>query len=93
MINLKKISYPKSPFPLMKVDGFLSKKFCKSLKEAIEKQKEFDDLVMNGRNRINKGSNNFKKFLSSSKEAAMLYSFLNSNSTFIKFLNFFKKKN
>ena len=46
---------------------------------------------MNGRNRINKGSNNFKKILSSSKEATKLYNFLNSHSTFIKILKFLKK--
>ncbi len=92
MINLKKITYPNSSFPIIKVDDFLSKKSCNHLKKAIEKQKEFDDFVMNGRNRINKGSNNFKKFLSSSKEATKLYNFLNSHSTFIKILKIFKKK-
>ena len=90
MINLSKFSFPNSSFPLIKIDNFISKKSCGNLKKAIEKQKEFDDLVMNGRNRINKGSNNFRNFLSSSKDAKKLYNSLNSHSSFNKLLKIFK---
>ena len=45
---------------------------------------------MNGRNRINKGSNNFRNFLSSSKDAKKLYNSLNSRSTLNKLLKIFK---
>ena len=90
MINFSKSSFPNSSFPLIKIDNFISKKSCVNLKKAIEKQKEFDDLVMNGRNRINKGSNNFRNFLSSSKDAKKLYNSLNSRSTLNKLLKIFK---
>jgi len=91
MINLKKAKYPKSSFPLIKIDDLISNKLCDNLKIAIEKQKNFDDLVMNGRNRINKGSFTFKKFLSNSKSANKLYYSLNSQATFMKILKIFDK--
>ena len=89
MINLKKITYPKSSFPIIRVDNLLSDKNCDILKKAIEDQKKFDDFVMNGRNRINKGSSTFRNFLSKSKNANELYNSLNSKSTFVKILRIF----
>ena len=90
MINLKKITFPKSTFPLIKIDNFISSKLCNNLKEVIENQNNFDDFVMNGRNRINKGSNTFREFLSSSKNANKIYNSLNSRATFIKILKIFE---
>ncbi len=91
MINLKKITFPKSTFPLIKIDNFISSKVCNNLKEVIENQNNFDDFVMNGRNRINKGSNTFREFLSSSKNANKLYNSLNSRATFLKILKIFEE--
>ena len=63
MINLKKIKYPVSNFPIVVIDDFLKINTCKKIGKSILHQKNFDDQVMGGRNRINKGSDNFKKFL------------------------------
>mgnify|MGYP001197892176 CR=1 FL=1 len=89
MINLKKKTFPKASFPIIQFDNLLSAKTCNILKKAIEDQKKFDDFVMNGRNRINKGSSTFKKFLNKSRDAHKLYNSLNSKSTFIEILNIF----
>ena len=77
MINLKKIKYPVSNFPIVVIDDFLKINTCKKIGKSILHQKNFDDQVMGGRNRINKGSDNFKKFLATSIFADNLYKILN----------------
>ena len=41
----------------------ISKKDCEKLIDEIRNAKSFDDLIQGGRNRINKGSSNFKNYL------------------------------
>ena len=41
----------------------ISAKNCEIIISEIKKTKVFDDLIQGGRNRINKGSKNFKDFL------------------------------
>ena len=41
----------------------LSARDCETLINEIKKAKSFDDLIQGGRNRINKGSKNFKNYL------------------------------
>ena len=60
-LKINKIN--KSPFPLLIINNFIDKKLSKELAVEINKTKSFDDLVMNGRFRVNKGSNNFKNLL------------------------------
>lgn len=89
MIKLKKFKFPKSSFPIIQVDNLLSNSSCEKLKKDIQKQKKFDDFVMNGRNRINKGSATFNNFLNKSEISKKLYNSLNSKSTFNKILKIF----
>ena len=67
---------------------YISKKYCSKIIEELNNFNKFDDNVMDGRNRINKGSKNFKNFLNKSKNSKKIYDKLNS----IKFFNFLKKK-
>ena len=69
----------------------ISKDTCNNFVKEIQKSKAFDDTIMGGRSRINKGSQNFKKFIKSSKMINYI-----SNSTiliFIKLLKKYLKKN
>tara|TARA_B110000027_G_scaffold134222_1_gene165688 strand:+ start:4729 stop:5517 length:789 start_codon:yes stop_codon:yes gene_type:complete len=92
MIKLKNIKFPKTSFPVIQIDNLLSDSICEKLKKDIQRQKKFDDFVMNGRNRINKGSSTFKSFLEKSKNAKKIYNSLNSKSTFEKILGIFLYK-
>ena len=56
---MKKESYKQ----FVKIDNFISKNDCKKIIKEIDKFKKYDDLVMDGRKRINKGSQNFKNFM------------------------------
>ena len=92
MISLKKIKYPNSKFPIIVIDNFLSKNICEKIRTSILNQKKFDDHVMNGRNRINKGSNNFKNFIMNSFSAGKLYKSLNNKRLYEKIRIIFRKK-
>jgi len=92
MINLKKIKYPNSNFPIIVIDNFLTKKICNKIENSILKQKKYDDYVMGGRNRINKGSNNFKNFITKSFFAGKLYRTLNKKKLYEKIYNIFGNK-
>ena len=62
----------KKPYKqFIKIDNFISKKDCKKIIKEIDKFKKFDDLVMSGRKRINKGSQNFKNFMQKSKTSSL----------------------
>ena len=60
-LNFYNVSKIKAPYPIAKIDHFIDKKSCKILCTEIDKFSDFDDLVMNGRFRVNKGSNNFSE--------------------------------
>jgi len=87
----------KADFPILISQNFIDKKNCKKISNEIEKFKKFDDVVMNGRNRINKGSKNFKRFIARSKNAAKIFNILNNKKFYLdlitQFENNFKKLN
>jgi Rps23 Pro-64 3,4-dihydroxylase Tpa1-like proline 4-hydroxylase len=69
-------------FPGVVVEKFLNKNFCNKIIVELDRFNNFDDFVMSGRNRINKGSNNFQKFLENSKFAKNLFKKFNKKKTF-----------
>ena len=91
MINVNKLKKVKSNFPVMVGKGAISKKDCEKLIDEIQNAKSFDDLIQGGRNRINKGSSNFKNYLKKSKLSNKLYKQFNSQSFYKKVENRFKK--
>ena len=68
----------------IKIDNFINKKDCEKIIKKIDKFKKYDDLVMNGRKRINKGSQNFKNYLKESKTSSNFFKRINN-------LKFYKK--
>lgn len=66
-----------------KINHFINASACKKIIKEIDNFEKYDDLVMNGRKRINKGSTNFKKFLTSSTESRKFFNKINN-------LKFFK---
>ena len=92
-LNFYNANKIEAPYPIVKIDHFIDKKNCKKLCEEIGEFSDFDDLVMNGRLRINKGSDNFKKYLKNSPHLFSLFKKLNNKKTFIYMNNLLKKKN
>ena len=74
-LPLKKVN---APYSIGYIDNFLTKEYCEKLYREIELFKDYDDLVMNGRMRVNKGSNKFKNYLESSPNLNFLYDNLNN---------------
>ena len=66
MINIRKLKPIKSNFPIMIAEKAISKNTCENFVKEIQKSKAFDDMIMGGRSRINKGSQNFKNFINES---------------------------
>ena len=91
MINVNKLKKVKSNFPVMVGKGAISKKDCEKLIDEIRNAKSFDDLIQGGRNRINKGSRNFKNYLKKSTLSNKLYKQFNSQSFYKRVENRFKK--
>ena len=83
-LKLKKIN---APYPIGYIDNFLSEESCKKLFEEIYSFEDYDDLVMNGRMRVNKGSNKFKSYLEKSPNLNLLYNELNNKDFFIEMKN------
>ena len=90
MILVNKLSKVKSNFPVMVGKKALSSRDCETIINEIKKAKSFDDLIQGGRNRINKGSKNFKDYLQNSKLSRKLYNQFNSKSFYRKVENRFK---
>jgi len=65
MIQLTKLKKLENNFPVLTGDKALSKKLCDQLIKEIQDMNSFDDTIMGGRSRINKGSKNFNKYLKS----------------------------
>ena len=63
MINIGKLKKIKSNFPVLVAEKAIPKNICKNLISEISSSKSFDDIIMGGRSRINKGSKNFKIYL------------------------------
>ena len=60
----------KSNFPVLVGDNVVSKNFCNLLIKEISNSKSFDDMIMGGRSRINKGSKNFNLYIKNSVNSA-----------------------
>lgn len=56
MIQLTKLKKLENNFPVLTGDKALSKKLCDQLIKEIQDMNSFDDTIMGGRSRINKGS-------------------------------------
>ncbi len=76
LLNIKKIN--NSSFPIIIAKNFISKSVAIKFKNEIARVNNFDDLVMNGRYRINKGSKNFDNFISRSNNLKKFYSKINT---------------
>ena len=87
--NYKKI---KSDYPVVIIEKFLNKKTCDLIINEIKKFNKFDDRVMVSRNRINKGSFNFEKFITNSKISRKLYDKLNKYSSYNQMKNLLEVK-
>ena len=92
MLKINKLKKIKSNFPVIVGEQIISKKVCNSLIKEISNSKNFDDMIMGGRSRINKGSKNFNKYISSSKISKKLFATFNTESFYKKIDKKFKKE-
>ena len=83
-LNLKKID---APYSIGYIDDFLNENYCKKLFEEIYSFNGYDDLVMNGRMRVNKGSERFINYMNNSPNLKYLYECLNNQEFFIEMEN------
>ena len=63
MLRIEKLKKVKGNFPVLVGSNIIPKNICKILIEEISNSKSFDDMIMGGRSRINKGSKNFDEYL------------------------------
>ncbi len=91
MLRVEKLKKFKNNFPILVGNKAISNHFCTSLIKEISSSETFDDLIMGGRNRINKGSKNFKKYINKSKISKKLFQLFNSKKFYNKIENVFKK--
>ncbi len=79
--NLVKVN---APYPIAYIDEFLDNSECKKLFDEICAFKSYDDLVMNGRMRVNKGSKKFQDYIDNSPNLSKLYKRLNNKELFLE---------
>jgi Rps23 Pro-64 3,4-dihydroxylase Tpa1-like proline 4-hydroxylase len=91
MLSTKKLKKIKSNFPVLVGDNVVSKNICNLLIKEISNSKSFDDMIMGGRSRINKGSKNFNLYIKNSINSAKLFKLFNSKSFYKKIENLFTK--
>jgi hypothetical protein len=91
MLRIEKLRKVKGNFPVLVGSNIIPKNICKILIEEISNSKSFDDMIMGGRSRINKGSKNFDKYIKQSKISKKLFKLFNSKS-FIRKLKIYSKK-
>ncbi|MDC3074706.1 2OG-Fe(II) oxygenase [Candidatus Pelagibacter sp.] len=91
MLRVEKLKKFKNNFPILVGNEAISNHFCTSLIKEISSSETFDDLIMGGRSRINKGSKNFKKYINKSKISKKLFQLFNSKKFYNKIENVFKK--
>ena len=91
MLSTNKLKKIKSNFPVLVGDNIVSKKICNLLIKEISNSKSFDDMIMGGRSRINKGSKNFNSYIKNSVNSAKLFKLFNSKSFYKKIENIFIK--
>ena len=92
MLKIEKLKKIKSNFPVLIGSNIIPKNICKTLIKEISSSKSFDDMIMGGRSRINKGSKNFDKYIQNSKVSKKIFKLFNSKSFYKKIENMFKKK-
>ena len=92
-LNFKKGKLVKAPYPIVLFNNFILAKECKKICKEIEKFSEFDDLVMSGRYRVNKGSNRFSDYLKKSPYLESLYNQLNNQKIYLKISKILNKNN
>ncbi len=83
-MKIKKVQTIDSSYPVLIFDNFIDKNLCDHLKKSIIAEKTYDDFVMSGRNRINKGSNRFENFVNNSYKIKNFYKMLNCFSFYKK---------
>ena len=91
MLKISKLKKIKSNFPVIFGEQIISKKVCNSLIREITNSKSFDDMIMGGRSRINKGSKNFNSYIKNSVNSAKLFKLFNSKTFYKKIENLFTK--
>ena len=91
MLRVEKLKKFKNNFPILVGNKAISNHLCASLIKEISSSETFDDLIMGGRNRINKGSKNFKKYINKSKISKKLFQLFNSKKFYNKIENVFKR--
>ena len=92
MINIGKLKKIKTNFPVLVAKKAIPKNICKKLISEINSSKSFDDMIMGGRSRINKGSKNFKNYLKDSRYSLKLFKKFNSKIFFKKVEKIFKTR-
>jgi Rps23 Pro-64 3,4-dihydroxylase Tpa1-like proline 4-hydroxylase len=92
MIQIRKLKKLKNNFPVLTGNKVLSKKLCDQLIKEIQDSPIFDDTIMGGRSRINKGSKNFKKYLKKSKVSKKIFDQFNSKIFYKKIEKVFNDK-
>ena len=90
MINIGKLKKIKTNFPVLVAKKAIPINICKKLISEINSSKSFDDMIMGGRSRINKGSKNFKNYLKDSRYSLKLFKKFNSKIFFKKVEKIFK---
>ena len=91
MFKINKLKKIKSNFPVLAGKKVISKEVCNILIKEICNSKTFDDIIMGGRKRINKGSKNFSNYIKNSKKSRKLFKLFNSKSFYKKIDNLFTK--
>lgn len=91
MLNIEKLKKIKSNFPVLVGRNVIPKNICKTLIKEISNSKSFDDMIMGGRSRINKGSKNFNNYIKKSKTSKKLFKVFNGKSFYKKIESIFKK--
>ena len=91
MLSTYKLKKIKGNFPVLFGNNVVSKNICNLLIKEISNSKSFDDMIMGGRSRINKGSKNFNLYIKNSANSAKLFKLFNSKSFYKKIESLFAK--
>ena len=91
MLRVEKLKKFKNNFPILVGNKAISNHLCASLIKEISSSETFDDLIMGGRSRINKGSKNFKKYIINLKFQKNFFNYLIVKSFIIKLRMFLKE--
>ena len=91
MLRVEKLKKFKNNFPILVGNKAISNHLCAYLIKEISSSETFDDLIMGGRSRINKGSKNFKKYINKSKISKKIFQLFNSKKFYNKIENVFKR--